>query len=384
MAITLDGGSRWQLAHAPVITLPRPYVKDAALAGYGELGTMLWNEHDRFWYGHVSRSYRNGTGAGPPGTVGRGSCVFRTRSPGDPSTLRGWNGTAWGTEWADPYTNPTPEAELWKRTCAAVDQGQTSASHLNPKKFAGRLTAVPGWPTHVMTALPPGKRGARVQYYFPSPQGAADGPAPFSAWLPAPAELALDEWIDPCTIGQGIDFMYPNLLDHDSPFGLAATGGGELDQADGLSYALVGNRSLHVYAVVGRKLIIRVPVAWFQAGDALPPPLFPPPPPPQRNPPGCAQLRVTGAAIAGVNGVYVKSERPSADGSFLYTLDAMHQLYRFQAVWKLAHHGLGPVYYSAARDAPGDSDGVPIAWGSCGDLKQIKVRCVDTLRDATS
>jgi hypothetical protein len=34
-----------------------------------------------------------------------------------------------------------------------VEQGDVAASHLNPKKFAGELTAIDGWPTHAMTGL---------------------------------------------------------------------------------------------------------------------------------------------------------------------------------------------------------------------------------------
>jgi hypothetical protein len=38
------------------------------------------------YYAHVRRSYRNNTGAGPPDTVGNGTCVFRTHDPTDPTT----------------------------------------------------------------------------------------------------------------------------------------------------------------------------------------------------------------------------------------------------------------------------------------------------------
>jgi hypothetical protein len=44
LATTANGGHTWQLAHSPLITLPRPYVKDAPIAGYGELGAII--RHD--------------------------------------------------------------------------------------------------------------------------------------------------------------------------------------------------------------------------------------------------------------------------------------------------------------------------------------------------
>lgn len=53
VAITSDGGAKWQLHAAPAITLPRRYIKDAAIAGYGELGGVL--RHDGMYYTHVSR-----------------------------------------------------------------------------------------------------------------------------------------------------------------------------------------------------------------------------------------------------------------------------------------------------------------------------------------
>ena len=77
LGTTADGGATWELAAAPVLALPRPYVKDAAIAGYGALGGVV--RQGGWYYAHVGRSYRNGTGAGPPGTSASGTCVFRAR-----------------------------------------------------------------------------------------------------------------------------------------------------------------------------------------------------------------------------------------------------------------------------------------------------------------
>ena len=43
-------------------------------------------------------------GSGPLGTVGNGTCVFRTANPLIPDSYRGWNGTHWSTTWINPYT----------------------------------------------------------------------------------------------------------------------------------------------------------------------------------------------------------------------------------------------------------------------------------------
>lgn len=52
--------------------------------------------------------------------------------------------------------------------------------------------------------------------------------------------------------------MYPALLDADSP----DLGNGS---ASGLSYALVGNKSLALYYVVARAYIFRLPVSWVSS-----------------------------------------------------------------------------------------------------------------------
>jgi hypothetical protein len=327
----------------------------------------------------VSRSYKNNTGAGPAGTVGNGTCVFRTSDPTNPASYRGWNGSEWSTEWVNPYEEHTPESELWRRTCKAVEQGSSRANHLNPKKFAGELAGIEGWPTHVMTGLPPGKKGT-TSYFFPTANGATNGSAPFTSWYEAPTgDLNLTEWMDPCTIGGGrLDWMYPNLIDHDSPFVLTEAGIEE-DLADGISYGLVGNSSLYLYAVLSRRFIVRVPVAWFLPGQLLPKGPFTPPPTPKLNSPKCSKLKVGGAGIEGVNGIYHVVGAAAHDGTHKYELDRDHQLYHFQRVWKLGRSGKGGVvYYSALKDVPGAGAGVPISsWGGCSGAGDPTVTCAD-------
>jgi hypothetical protein len=161
---------------------------------------------------------------------------------------------------------------------------------------------------------------------------------------------------------------YPSLLDSDSPLRLGP------GTADGLSFALVGNDSAHVYFVCRRNLLARIPVAfvpWYTQPQPVP---FPPPPPAVLNPPGCRSFRVAGAGDAAVNGVYklatnVTGKPPS------YTLDATHQLYNFAAHWKLAHEGVGPVYYTATGTRGGGMRVPVTSWA--GRPPSPTVTCVD-------
>eukprot|EP00041_Stephanoeca_diplocostata_P020047 m.439889 g.439889 ORF g.439889 m.439889 type:complete len:271 (-) comp21459_c0_seq2:153-965(-) len=190
---------------------------------------------------------------------------------------------------------------------------------------------------------------SNITYYFPAADGEVTGDAPFTAWEEAQQQLNLDEWMDPCTIGANkYTFMYPNLIDHSSPFDLSKDGSIH-DQTDGLSYTLVGNQSLYLYAVLSRQFIVRVPVAWFQPGEVTPNPPFPTPTPSSVvNPLNCSRLLVKGAEIDGVNGMYVLESKHSPVGEPpKYTLDTTHQLYYFQGHWKLAHFAVGPTYYVA-------------------------------------
>lgn len=338
----------------------------------------------------------NNTGAGPPNTVGSGTCVFRTDDPTNPSTFRGWNGSSWSTSWINPYEHPaTPPDQLWQHTCAAVDLGTTrtrNVAHLNPKKFAGSILKYPGWPTHVMTGL----AGSETFYYFPNENASVDGPAPFTSWTPGPGVHAagivnVTAWMDPCTIGSGrLNWMYPNLIDHDSPFGLSHGDGNSVPESDilsdGLSYGLVGNRSLYLYAVLSRLYIIRIPVAFFLPHETPPTgPFSNPLPQPQRNSLECAQFHVSGAGISAVNGIYklVSPGNPAKNIAPRYILNDAHQLYHFGGHWTLGRSGKdGIEYYTAMKDPSlHDYAGVPItSWSDrgngCDGPGQPTVLCV--------
>lgn len=353
LGTTADGGDSWHMVDGgPLFALPRRYTRDQVMNGYGALGSVL-HHPDGFVYGHVYRHYVNGTGAGPPGTSAQGVCAWRTKTPTDPASYRGWNGTHWSTLWVDPYTHPVPSDELWKHTCATIDTGlgvTGDGAHPNPKKLAGDW--VPdAWPSHVMLNWPEGTP-YQVSYSFPEPTPAA----PFTAWSPAEL-LHLEGWFDPhWWLPTGI--MYPALLDHDSPFGLLVEGSGPEDEADALSYGLVGNQSLHLYLVLQRSLIVRLPVAWFEPGTPVPAAPFPPLPP---NPANCSMVSVEGAAIPGVNGLYRREEPKSVMVQAMYRKDDEHQLYCYgkrKCRWTMAHMGHSPAYYHADAREDGEA-GVP-------------------------
>jgi hypothetical protein len=387
-AATVDGGATWRLKDAPVLALPRKYLKDAAIAGYGELGQLQYL--NGYYYAHVQRHFNAGTGGGPPGVSDSGTCAIRSQNLDDPRSWRGWNGSHWSTEWVNPYNVDTAASELWQRTCADISLAGISSSHVSVKKFAGPLTKISGWPTHAMSGLVGGRGGAA--YYFPAANASADSDAAFTAWESstdaARRVVDVQAWMDPCSIGGGMyDLMYPALIDHDSPFRLAddaaaaAGGGGGGDEArsNGLSYGLLGNTSLHLYFVLAREFIVRVPVAWFMPGTTLPRGPFPPPPlgPPPLNSVSCKRLAVKGADAVqpGIDGTYDIEAAVESDGTHQYRMDAHHYVYHFQEVWILGQPGSGGGrYVSAPKDVKGQGKGVPMSWGPCNN---INVTCMD-------
>merc|ERR1719253_659556 len=58
LAKTDNGGATWELIHSPLITMPRRYIKDAPMEGYGALGSILYE--DGWYYGNVMRKVVNG------------------------------------------------------------------------------------------------------------------------------------------------------------------------------------------------------------------------------------------------------------------------------------------------------------------------------------
>ena len=68
-------------------------------------------------------------------------------------------------------------------------------------------------------------------------------------------------------------------------------------------------------------------------------------------------MTVSGAGLAAANGKYVRTTQ-SYDGEPVFELDAKHQIYRNDGVWRLAQQGHG-LYYVATVDT--GADGPPVA-----------------------
>lgn len=337
--------------------------QDAPIAGYGALGSMLYSRG--YYYGHVYRSYHENTGAGPPNTTGAGICQWRTSDLHDPSAYRLWNGTGFDVEVVNPYTVPPIKPEdLVKYTCKELDLGFRT-SHVNPKRIADSWRPS-GFPSHVLLAWPEGGAPNQVAYSF-LPDGALDSPAPFTSWSAA-QYVSFDGWADPHTVGGLGSYMYPTLIDHDSPFGLSQSQS-EQDHADGLSYGLLGNGSMYVYMVYRRAYIVRYPVAWLKAGQPAPQPPFPPKP---SIPTTCQSVQVAGAGLTSVNGIYHKQND-------IYEMDSTHQIYCFgnPCRWEMAHRGHPPVYYEGP--APHKNTTMPgQGWEQVGAPAPFPtVECID-------
>lgn len=368
VGFTQDGGDHWQLVASPpehvAFALPRRYTVDQPMAGFGALGALV--QLQGFYYGHVMEIKAGRTAASPNSS---GVCVFRTADPSDPRSYRGWNGSAWATTWADPYTDDQHGHNTGDHACAVVPTAGSNA-HPNPRQFSGDWMPL-GWPTHVMLGWPEGSKN-QVAYAFSDWD--LSSAEPFTSWS-TPQYLDITGWVPPA-IDTGENLMYPALLDADSPE--LGRGG-----ANGLSYALVGNKSLALYYVVSRSYIFRLPVAWVSSDTPAPQPPFPPAPPSPLNPKDCRTFLVIGAGRADVNGLYKLDTHPAAaevshrghDLTPTFTKDARHQLYYFGDNWKLAHKGVPPVYY-VATDTHGGSTQVPeLSWK--GQMPYPKVACTE-------
>ena len=115
---------------------------------------------------------------------------------------------------------------------------------------------------------------------------------------------------------------------------------------------------------MARGYIARVPVAWFEAGAPTPPGPFPPLPPISGE---CTAVNVSGAGLAGVDGVYSR-EAEATGAAATWNKDATHQLYCFSkhptkqpCRWTLAHRGHSPIYYEAS-DAVHTEQPPPEGW----------------------
>ncbi len=379
---TDDGGATWKATHSPLFAVPRRYKKDQPISGYGALGALLYHETDGFYYGHVARSHP----ANVPNGTAMGFCTFRTRTPAEPTSYRGWNGTAWATRWVDPYnfSRPVPEDELWQYECALAETHDESA-HPSPRFLAqGVRQRRPDWPKAVMLGWPEGRVNT-VSYSFPKRKGGqhAAETAPFTAWGNA-SFLNVDAWLDPHLFADTL--MYPTVMDHDSPFSLLPDGddASAADRATALSYGLLGNKSMYLYFVVARGYIARLPVAWFDADAPVPRGPYPPAPPIAA---GCRQLEVVGAGMADANGVYTRANDRLYNNRSFFEKDDGHQLYCTgprtgpACRWTLAHYAHPPTFYEAGARSEGAAAPPPEGWTAAASQAGVApfpvVRCVD-------
>lgn len=392
LGVTTDGGSHWALAAEPPLhrtfSTPKRYVKDSANTGFGAIGAMALAT-DGYYYGHI-QEITAGDGKEANDATNTGTCAWRTRDVTDPGAYRGWNGSGWHTTWIDPYTT----SEAGDHVCAPIDTGTAGNSHASVRTFEGADWPA-GWPSHLMLGWPD-SIASTVGYAFPgwktAKGGSSDRPGdiaasaePFTTW-DAAQYFSVEDWTPPELKGCG-DLMYPSLLDADSPFSLAksaaaAAAASQTVDADaatavGLSYGLIGNRSLALYFVLGRKYIARMPVAFLPPGAPEPRPgPYPSPATPALNPVNCTALNVTGAGVADVNGVYKVLAAGHGESRFPeYEKDAKHQLYyeKDTKQWSLGWYGHEGYY----RSQKGISDAaVPVNWPGCG-LCFPTVMCVD-------
>ena len=258
-----------------------------------------------------------------------------------------------------------PGAVSKQMLCRPITAGFEGNAHPQLRRLAGAALEKEGWPLHLMLGWPEGG-GTKFAYAFPKQRNQSASPSPFTEWAEA-VEVDIGGWMDP-TIFAGGAIMYPSLLDADSPFTLGP------GTADGLSFALVGNESAHIYFVSRRTLLARVPVAFVPWYTQPQPEPFPPPPPAKLNEANCKSFRVAGAGDAKVDGVYSLARNASGQPPS-YSLDTTHQLYFFGGHWKMAHEGVGPVYYTAS-DTHGGAERVPVtSWAGAPPFPTVT--CID-------
>lgn len=103
----------------------------------------------------------------------------------------------------------------------------------------------------------------------------------------------------------------------------------------------------------------------------------PPSPPTPPPPPACGSYTVSGAGAPDVNGVYTHVAGAARDGAPVWHLDDVHEIYRYQGQWRIAHNGVSTYYV-----APGSGQPAPPASGwivgskpPSGKLPAPKVTC---------
>jgi hypothetical protein len=304
IGVSHDFGHSFRLVAPPpahrVFSAPFRYERDQRVFGFGALSAMIEGDDGAF-YGLVysrSNSRTNDTQAG-------GMCAFRSESLGVPASYRGWAGRDAGfvSRWPDPYTS-THEDVRTPTTCLPIAR---KGSHPSPRKLVGLRGASP--PSHMLFT------------------DSGNGHVAYSWSWETDFARAVTRWSEPSILDLELDrhlvgkttVWYPTILDHNSP-GLGDD-----------SYSSVSNGTAFVYAVVNRNIMRRR--ALLVAGP--PPPLPPPAVPLGRH---CQKLEVSGAGVDGVNGLFVILSNRTSDGVAIYSKpDGVHQVYRYDGIWKIAH-----------------------------------------------
>lgn len=192
-----DGGIHFRQPAAPdhlVATPPYPYRGDQGRrVGYFNPSNIV--EHDGFYYVMVFAEQQ--------GAQERGTCLLRTRDPGDPSSWRAWGGRDFDIAFADPYRTP------------GLDSARHVCTPVAPDSLANLVTSVIRHEaTGLFVALMAAHRSARP--------GAAKATGIFAAtsrdlltW--SPPQLI---WAAPILWQHGCDegppVFYPSLLDPDT------------------------------------------------------------------------------------------------------------------------------------------------------------------------
>ena len=237
LAKTVDGGDSWTpaLPDSPgsqdnlVFSLSRQYQKDQPLGGYGALSPVLCTpttSGNSFEQGSNNSSRMDVAGEACYGLVSRidaesgvGLCAFRTTNLSDPKSFLRWNGTAWGASFVNPYNATESGGD---HECAAVVQSShASVRRLVPSATLPSSSTFSGtWPKYVMITW---GAGAEFEYSFSnwsslnaSTGGINDPVQPFTSWTD-PVTVNISGWLDPHTLAGYGTFLYPSMLDVDSP-----------------------------------------------------------------------------------------------------------------------------------------------------------------------
>lgn len=195
-AVSHDGGATYTRTPAPaglVATDPYPYDATSGPAGIGETTNVVY-ARDGYYY-VLADAY-------PRGAQQQGGCVLRTRTLGDPTSWRAWDGSGFSVRFIDPYveTSEPPEAHV----CTPVTGGAISSSSLVYSTYFGKylLTGI--------SVVPDPQNGSNVTGFFYSTSD------DLVHWSQFRLLMEGNIWWD-FTCGSANPVLYPSLIDPTSP-----------------------------------------------------------------------------------------------------------------------------------------------------------------------